>query len=275
MKRDPSLRYDSRLERLGAWSGIAWVIFASAGFGGSGLLPVHAASTSPAALAAYLSDIKYQILIGMLLLLIGGYTFLITWSITVAYQVRKYANPSPIAFYVMFAVGLNGGIIGMLCGVIGSAMAFRVDTQSPATTQLLYDLIWFLFLIPWPAFALWQFVTGFAILSETNSGIMFPRWMGYFTLCAAVLGEVLSAFSVFFYDGPFSYNGLLTFWIPGASFFIWVLVFSIMQIKGFARINDGPPVPSADQPTDDGVSQPAVELVDATDSVRVAESAGI
>lgn len=273
MKPDQSLRFDGRLERLGAWSGIAWVILAGGGFAGSGLLPVHAASTRPSELAAFLSDIKYQILIGMLVLLIGGYTFLMTWSITVAYQVRKYANPSPMAFYVMFAVGLNGAIIGMLCGVLGSAMAFRVNTLSPDTTQLLYDLIWFLFLIPWPPFMLWQFVTGFAILSDQNSGIMFPRWMGYFSLWAGAL-EMFSALSVFFYNGPFSYNGLVTFWVPGVSFFVWVLVFSVMQIRGWAHINDEPPSPAADQRTVDVVVEPAVELAEA-DSVRIAESAGI
>ena len=264
------LRYDRRLERLGAWSGLAWVILASAGFGGSGLVPVQAASTSPSELAAYLSEFKYQILIGMLVLLFGGYTFLMTWSITLAYQVRKYANPSPMAFYVLFAVGLNGALLGMLCGVLGSAMAFRVDTLSPDTTQLLYDLIWFLFLIPWPPFMLWQFVTGFAILSAQNSGVMFPRWLGYFSLWAGAL-EIFSALSVFFYNGPFGYSGLVTFWIPGVSFFVWVLVFAVVQIRGWARVTDGAPESTAIEPEEDSA---VVEVMD-VNSARVTETAGI
>lgn len=270
---DGGLRYDRRLEWLGAWSGIAWVILAGAGFGGSGLVPVQAASTSPGELAAYLSEFKYQILIGMLVLLFGGYTFLMTWSITLAYQVRKYANPSPMAFYVLFAVGLNGGIIGMLCGVLGSAMAFRVDTLSPDTTQLLYDLIWFLFLIPWPPFMLWQLVTGFAILSAQNSGMMFPRWIGYFSLWAGAL-EIFSALSVFFYDGPFGYSGLVTFWIPGVSFFVWVLVFAIMQIRGWARVKDGVPESKAVEPEEDSSAVAAVDALD-INKARVTETVGI
>jgi hypothetical protein len=243
---------DSRLEQLGAWSGIAWVICAGAGFGGSGLLPVQAASTAPAELAGYLSDMKHQILIGMLMLLIGGFTFLLTWSMTLAYQVRKYADPSPMAFYVLFAAGMIGAIIGMLCGVIGSAMAFRVDTLSPDTTQLLYDLIWFLFLIPWPPFMLWQLVTGFAILSDRNTGVMFPRWIGYFSLWAAAL-EIFSALSVFFYDGPFSYNGLVTFWVPGVSFFVWVLVFAVVQIRGWPRVQEDSPQSAVDKAASDAL----------------------
>jgi hypothetical protein len=125
-------------------------------------------------------------------------------------------------------------LIGMLVGVFGSAMAFRVDTLAPETTQLLYDLLWFLFLIPWPPFMVWQLVTGFAILSDTNKQTMFPRWTGYFSLWASAL-EMFSALSVFFYNGPFSYNGLVTFWVPGASFFIWVLVLAILQVRRLPR----------------------------------------
>jgi hypothetical protein len=101
----------------------------------------------------------------------------------------------------------------------------------------LYDLLWFLFLIPWPPFMLWQFVLGFAILSGSNTGVMFPRWIGYFSLWAGAL-ELFSMLSVFWYSGPFSYNGLVTFWVPGLSFFIWVFVFAVVQIKGWARVKD-------------------------------------
>ena len=244
------LGFDRRLEWLGAWSGIAWVVVCGAGFGGSGLLPVWAASTPPEELAAHLADIKYQILIGMLLVLVGGLTFLTTWSLTLAYQIRKYANPSPLAFMVLAAVGLTGAIIGMLCGVIGSAMAFRAETLSPDTTQLLYDLIWFLFLIPWPPFMLWQFITGFAILSDANPQTVFPRWLGYLSLWAGAL-EMFSALSVFFYNGPFSYNGLVTFWVPGVSFFLWVLVFAIVQIRRMPRAETPPDEPRAAEPAGD------------------------
>jgi hypothetical protein len=232
-----SSRLDKRLEWLGAWSGIAWVVIAGAAFLGSGLVPPVSPSVSPAEFVDFVSDHKYRILIGMLALLIGGYTFLMTWSISLAYQVKKYANPSSLAFCVMFAVGLNGAVIGMLCGVLGSAMAYRVDALDPATTHLLYDLILFLFLIPWPPFMLWQFVTGLAILSSSNTEVVFPRWTGYFSLWAGAL-ELFSALCVFWYRGPFSYNGLVTFWVPGASFFIWVLVMAPVQIKGRSRVEN-------------------------------------
>jgi hypothetical protein len=237
---------DNRLERLGAWSGIAWVFSAATAFLGSGLVPPFSPATNPQEFANFVDDNKYRILLAMMLLLIGGYTFLLTWSTTLAYQVRKYANRSPLAFCVMFAVGLNGALIGMLCGVIGSAMAYRVESLPPQTVQLMYDVILFLFLIPWPPFLLWQAVTGFAILSSTNTGVMFPRWTGYFSLWAGAL-ELFSALCVFWYRGPFSYNGVVSFWVPGASFFIWVMVMAGVQIRGGERARDESPITAASE----------------------------
>lgn len=232
-------RYDRNLERLGAWSGLVWTIITAGAFLGSGLVPPRSPSMAPVDFAAFVTDHKYPILLGMLALFIGGYTFLITWSITLAYQVKKYANPSRLAFCVSAAVGVNGAIIGMLVGIFGSAMAYRVDAIDPATTQMLYDMILFLFLSTWPPFVLWTFVVGFAILSSENRQTMFPRWTGYLSLWAGAL-EVVGAFLVFFYEGPFSYSGLVAFWVPGVSFFAWVFVMSIVQVRGWSRVQDGP-----------------------------------
>ncbi|MCT7657183.1 hypothetical protein [Mycobacterium deserti] len=236
--RQPS--FDKQLERLGAWSGIVWVIFAAGAFLGGRLVPPRSPSMDPVDFAAFVADHRYAILIGMLALFIGGYTFLITWSITLAYQIKKYANPSPLSFCVSVAVGVNGGIIGMLCGILGTAMAYRVEVLDPVTTQLLYDMILFLFLSTWPPFVLWLFVVGFAILSSENRQTMFPRWTGFMSLWAGTL-EVAGAVLVFYYEGPFSYSGLVSFWVPGASFFSWVLVMALVQVRGWSRVQDDQP----------------------------------
>jgi hypothetical protein len=230
---------DQRLEWLGAWSGIAFVIFAGAGYGIARFIPVQSPSLSPERLTAFVVDHHYRILIGMALLLIGGFTFLLTWSLTIAYQVRKYVNPSKLVFYVQLAVGLTGAVIAMFCGVFGTEMAYRANELDAAAVQMLYDLLWFLFLIPWPPFMLWQYALGFAILSHTNDQSFLPRWIGYFSIWAGAL-ELFSLMSPFWYDGPFSYHGLVSFWIPGVSFFVWVLVFAVVQVKNWGHVSNLP-----------------------------------
>lgn len=259
-------RLDARLELLGAWSGFGWLIFSVAGFVTAKIIPPRSPATSASDLANLISDHKYQVLIGMALILFGSYTFLLTWSLTLAHQIRKYANSSRLASYVLVAVGINGALIGMLCGVVGSAMAFRVGSLSPATVQVMYDIILFLFLIPWPPFLLWQCITGFAILSTTNKEVMFPRWLGYFSLWAGAL-EFFSVFSVFYYRGPFSYNGLVSFYVPGASFFVWVVVLAIFQIRRWPVVNGG--LPSTGAEARSNADAPRAKLNELPQSAKV------
>ena len=82
---------------------------------------------------------------------------------------------------------------------------------------------------------------------------------------------MFSALSVFFYDGPFSYNGLVTFWVPAVSFFVWVLVLAVVQIRGWARVTDGVPESKAVDSEEDSA---AADVSD-TNSARVSETAGI
>ncbi|WP_428338924.1 hypothetical protein [Mycobacterium sp.] len=228
---------DRRLEILGTWSGLVYMVFCGGGFVVARYIPPRSPSMDPRALATFVHDHKYQVLIGMLMVLVFGYTLLTTWSLTFAYQVRKYANDSPLAFYLMVIVGINGGVLGMLCGLIGSAMAYRVDSLDPATVQLMWDFVYWLFLLPWPLFVIWPLIAGFAILSKSNDERYFPRWAGYFSFWCGAL-EIFSALSVFYYSGPFSYNGAIAFWVPGVSFFLWVGVIAVVQIRSWSLVRD-------------------------------------
>ncbi|MFL6090105.1 MAG: hypothetical protein ACJ71Z_08200 [Aeromicrobium sp.] len=209
-------------------------MLAAAAFGGSGLIPVLSPSVPPEELAAFLSEHKVQILLGMMSLLAGGFTCLLTWSLTFAYQLRKYANPSPLAFYYFVILGIFGGVLAMLMGVFGSAIAYRAETVDPATLQMMYDILWFMFLIPVLPFMLWQVLSGFVILSKSNDGRYFPRWSGYVCLWAGAL-EVFAALPPFFYKGPFTYNGAVSFWLPGGQFFVWVGVLAFVQVRSWYR----------------------------------------
>lgn len=223
------------LERLFVWSGFGWVTLATLGFFGSGLVPAKNPSTDPLVLVAFLKAHKVILQFGMQCILIGGYSFMMTWGLVLSYQIRKYANPSPLIFGFNNMLVLGAAIIGMLTGVFGSMILLRLDRIDPATIQGFYDLIWFMFLIPWPPFTIWQFLVGAAILSKTNDQTVFPRWIGYFSFWAGVL-EVPAGFAMFWYDGPFAYNGAISFWVPGVSFFIWVFVLACVQVRGLARI---------------------------------------
>jgi hypothetical protein len=52
---------------------------------------------------------------------------------------------------------------------------------------------------------------------------VFPRWLGYFNIWAAV-SFMPGVLLIFFKSGPFSYQGLFVFWVPFAVFGAWIMI---------------------------------------------------
>jgi hypothetical protein len=58
----------------------------------------------------------------------------------------------------------------------------------------------------------------------------YPRWMGYFTIWAAIAFEV-GAFAFIPKSGPFSWNGVVVFWMPFVVYGLWITVLCVMLLK--------------------------------------------
>jgi hypothetical protein len=52
---------------------------------------------------------------------------------------------------------------------------------------------------------------------------VFPRWFGYFQFCAAI-GFAPTGFVLFTQEGPFAWNGLISFWVALTFAFAWLVV---------------------------------------------------
>ena len=78
---------------------------------------------------------------------------------------------------------------------------------------------------------------------------------------------------MFYYSGPFSYNGLVVFWVPGVSFFVWVSVLAFVQVRGWDRVRGipvaGPDSVKVDAPLPgDGMSTGVLESAAYVDASR-------
>jgi hypothetical protein len=62
----------------------------------------------------------------------------------------------------------------------------------------------------------------------------FPRWMGYFTLFAAIAFEV-GALAFIPKSGPFSWNGAVVFWMPFCVFGVWVVAICFTMLGAIKR----------------------------------------
>jgi uncharacterized membrane protein len=113
-------------------------------------------------------------------------------------------------------------------------MWWQVATFRPerdiAFIALLNDLAWICFIGIVSTTVVQVFVTGVVMLQDHRPTPTFPRWMGYFTIWAAIVFSP-GALCVFFKSGPFAWNGLFAWWLPLGVFAAWIGVLFVMLLR--------------------------------------------
>ena len=171
--------------------------------------------------------------IGCVIMILGS-TLTIPWGLAVAVITRRIETGIPMFTYMQVAcVGIALPLAVLLPTVWGVA-AFRPDDVAPDITRMLHDLGWFLYLFTWPPFAVWCVAIGLPILGDKRPEPVFPRWVGFFNLWVAVL-EAPAGLLIFFKQGPFSYNGIICFYLPSIVYFAWICVMTSTVIKAANR----------------------------------------
>ena len=97
-----------------------------------------------------------------------------------------------------------------------------------------------------PPFSLWCVAIAVAIMRRNGP---LPRWIGYLNRWMAIL-FMPAMMMIFFKTGPFAQNGVLTFWMPVAVFFGWIITMSLAA----ARAANNPSHPPTDAVTDTGAA---------------------
>jgi hypothetical protein len=124
---------------------------------------------------------------------------------------------------------------------IPAAVVLCVATYRPERDindiLMMSDFAWIMFFFVAAPAMFQYFALGYTILTDRNSPPIFPRWMGYFTFWSAILG-VPGAVIVFFYGGPFAWNGLFGFWIPSALFGAWTFVMAWLLFRAI-KLQEG------------------------------------
>ena len=222
-----------KAESIGAWSGIVFVVLFFLGYWPlAGFLPPPAPSLSPLEVATLYRDHTLPIRLGVFVMMFAVVLF-IPFSVALAEQMRRIAGIGP----AMAQVQVIGSCITMtliaLSALLWGVIAFRPE-RNVDLTALLHDTAWLIFISPGPPACLLVAAFGFAVLADSRSRPIFPRWSGYASLWAAVL-FVPAQMAIFFKHGPFAWDGLFPFWVAFTVFTAWVLVAAAL-LKRAARI---------------------------------------
>jgi hypothetical protein len=146
--------------------------------------------------------------------------------VAITLQMFRIEGRSPAMSLLQFGSGMVTWMLMAFPMMILCAAAFRPG-RDPQITQALTDVGYIAFFMGFGPFAVQDIAIGVAVLRDRAVEPVYPRWVGWFNLWVAFL--FLPAVVIpFFKVGPFTYRGLLAFWIPTLIYGLWALVMAQM-----------------------------------------------
>jgi hypothetical protein len=111
--------------------------------------------------------------------------------------------------------------------------AFRPE-RPPELTVLMNDASWITAVLPWPPAFMENTVIAIAILMDRGAVKVFPRWVAWMNFF--VSGAFLPAtMLIFVKSGPFAWNGLFGFLIPGTVFTAWFVFMTWALLRAIGQ----------------------------------------
>jgi hypothetical protein len=220
---------NTKILKLCGWSGIACIVLMAIGFAViAGFIPPPAPSDSAEQTARLFIDNRNAIRIGMILSMAAS-ALLMPFAVAITLQMRRIEGPHSALAFIQLGMGAIFVLEFIYLIFFWQAATFRVD-RTPELIQLLNDMAWIPFVGLSSTLVVQAAVFGWAILLDKRATPIFPRWLGYFNLWAALM-FVPGTFNVFFLHGPLAWDGWLAFYFPVAVFVIWMVVLSIYLVK--------------------------------------------
>lgn len=229
-----SLRLSTSTTVACAWiTAVSLVLTGIAFFVVSGYVPPPHADASAQEIANFYADNTGRIRAGILLLFVSwaGWGTLVAGLAT---QMARIEGSRPILTVLMTLSGMAGWMFLLLPTLFLGIAAYRPE-RSPETTQTLHDLGWMTAFFPFVPFVMMGVALAVAIFQDPSPRPVFPRWLAYANIWAAILFLPGGAL-MFFHDGVFSYHGLFVFWVPFFIFGAWILV--LAWAVRYAALND-------------------------------------
>lgn len=182
----------------------------------------------------WFSDHHWGLLIGFgIIFLVAGLSA--TQNALIGYSMRRMSISRAFA-YSYIAIYTLSAIPGMLyCAILLSVAAMRPD-RDPALISWLYDSGMMTFNGTMGIFLIGTMVWMIAILIDKNG--VFPKWFAYLNICN-IITELVIAPAWIVKRGPFSWNGLVAFYIDVGVFIVYTAAFILLLRSMIVREDFG------------------------------------
>jgi len=220
-------------ERIIYWTlPVVAVMWIAAFFLFPGFLPPMSPTWSPARVAAFYRDHTSRVRYSMILFN-WFCVALIPILMLIVERMRGMAHRTPIMRYCLIGVAGAAPIAFLTSTIFWLLAAFRPD-RAPALTQLYNDLAWITFTCGIPFLVAICFFLAVSIYLDQQVRPVFGRWVAHFNILAAI-ALVPAGFAGLTLNGPFAWNGFLSFWVKNVVIALWIAVMAVVLGRAAPR----------------------------------------
>ena len=214
-----------RTKLAAMWCGPASIALFIVGFWFiAGLVPPPSPDESAQQIAQMYREHAGSIRSGLVLMMLAA-ALIGPFTAEISTQMRRVQAPgSPLAS-IQYGMGVAGIFVILLPAMTMQVAAFRPD-RDPDIILALNDAAWLPFVGIISLFMVQCGAIAACVLQSADQAV-FPRWVGYFNVWAALL--LLPAVLIYFFKtGPFAWNGVLVFWIGLTVLGAWFVAMSVV-----------------------------------------------
>jgi hypothetical protein len=187
-----------------------------------------------------------RIRLGLVLTMFGS-ALLVPFSAAISAQMRRIEGPNQVLAGTQICQGALLSVEFIVPIMVWLTAAFRPSAITPSVSRMLDDMGWIMFVAVISSVCCQIAVIAFAIFLDKRSEPIFPRWAGYFNAWVAVL-LAPAGIIVFFQHGPFSWDGLFSFWTPLTVYCVWMVTMTVLLLRALAA-QTTPDAERADEPS--------------------------
>lgn len=192
------------------------------------IIPPHANASAEAIRNMYIHH-AFRIRLGLIMSMFA-LALLVPFSAVFASQMRRIEGKHEVFATTQVVSGAVLSLEFIVPFMVWLTAAFRPSSITPAMSRMLNDMGWLMFVCVISTVMVQIGSIAFAVFLDKRENPIFPRWFGYLNAWVAVL-LAPAGLIAFFHHGPFSWRGMIGFFVPLTVYSIWMFVSVAMLLR--------------------------------------------
>lgn len=226
---------NNRLEMIGAWSGLAYVMVFGLGWMIlAQFFPPISPAAGPAEVAQIFQERRIPLMLASVIMMVSVVVILPCSALLllISHKIEQRVGMITVMLAVTMATSM---VVSFYTPLSWAVAAFRPE-RSAELILLMSDIGFLQFMGGIPMFIMTWFLIAYGVLvMSPRENPIIPRWFGYLCLWIGIL-YITELLIYFFKVGPFAWDGIVGFWIPAILFMVFFFATPFVLVPAVKRL---------------------------------------